>query len=164
MNKILTLLVIAFAFVNANAQTSIIKTSPLSLAFGNFNACYEKTTGEKTAFEVSGNFYYKLLGVDVSGGGLGIGYKFYVTRQEAPRGFYIEPEVGYSIGSADDLSYNSIGLGALLGYQLIGDSGFTFDIGVGPNYNIYGGDFDDIGFDSTGGFGPSIKLAVGYAW
>lgn len=165
MNKIYSLLLMLGLFTSLHAQTSIIKTSPGALAFGVLNACYEKVLSPKGSFEISGSYFYKLAGIDVSSFGLGAGYKAYVTSKESPRGFYIMPNVGFSRGStAGDVSFGQFNIAALLGYQIIGGSGFTFDGGIGPSYSAFSGDADNAGFDGGSGILPQIRLAVGYAW
>jgi hypothetical protein len=145
------------------SQNATIKTSPLALAFGSLNACYEKMLNEKSSFEISGNYVYKVFGVEVNSGGLGAGYRAYLTKKDGPRGLYIMPNAGFNIGSSGDFSYNTITGGLLLGYQIAAGSGFVFDAGAGPNYTILGGDYEEIGFDREGGVLPSIRLAIGYS-
>jgi len=43
-------------------------------------------------------------------------------------------------------------------------SGFVLDLGIGPQYTVLSGEYEDIGFDSDGGILPSATLAIGYAW
>jgi hypothetical protein len=163
--NVFTILGVFIFCLSLNAQSSVIKTSPGALAFGFFNACYEKSTGPKSSFEISGSFAYKVLGVEVTQFGLGVGYKLYVTKNDPLEGLYIMPNAGFSLGNTNaDVSYNTIGFGALLGYQLVTGSGFTLDAGAGPAYTILGGDSDGAGFDSDGGIVPNIRLAIGYAW
>jgi hypothetical protein len=155
-NILLLIAFIAFG-INVNAQSATLKTSPGALAFGFFNACYEKVISDKASFQVSGLAFFNIGNNDESAYGVGAGYRMYVTKQEAPRGFYVMPQVGGIFG--EDVS--AIGLGADLGYQWIWDSGFVLDIGLGPNYYIGLGDNVDEDFD---GIIPRVILAVGYAW
>lgn len=157
------IILLAFVLIGfgVQAQNSLIKTSPGALAFGVFNACYEKTTGEKSSFQLSASAFFSGLedinGDNVSAFGLGAGYRFYITAKEAPRGFYAMPQVGYSFGDGA----SQLGIGVDLGYQWVWDSGFVLDVAVGPTYGIAGGD-DDTVFDN--GILPRIILAVGYAF
>ena len=157
MKKLLILLAfIAFGF-NANAQSAMIKTSPGALAFGVFNACYEKVISDRASFQLSGSAWFGLGDLEGTAFGVGGGYRMHVTKKEAPRGFYIMPQAGLSFGEGA----SAFSLGADLGYQWVWDSGFVLDIGIGPNYWFGLGD-DVIGdFD---GILPRVILAVGYAW
>lgn len=73
---ILSLVFVAFAFT-MNAQSNVIKTNPLGLAFGSFNATYERVFGSSSSLLIRGQYMYKLLGVDVSLAGAGLGYRYY---------------------------------------------------------------------------------------
>jgi len=145
--------------LGAKAQSSLIKTSPGGLAFGFFNACYEKVINDKSSFQLSAGFFFSGLetanGESLSAFNVGAGYRFYVTAQEAPRGFYVMPFASFSSGSGD----TNIAIGADLGYQWVWDSGFALDIGLGPAYNIA----DDTSAFSNG-ITPSIVTAVGLAF
>lgn len=72
---ILSLAFVAFAF-SLSAQSNVIKTNPLGLAFGSFNATYERVFGTTSSILVRGQYMYKLLGVDVSLAGAGLGYRY----------------------------------------------------------------------------------------
>jgi hypothetical protein len=162
MKKILTSMIVMLGFT-LGAQ-SILKTSPIALAFGAFNLCYEKPISTKGSFEVSGGYIYKIFGVDVSTISVGAGYRAYLTKKEAPAGFYIMPNVGANFGSAGDSKFKVFDGGALIGYQIVAGSGFVFDVGAGPSYNILSGDYDNAGFDTTGGIVPTVRLAIGFAF
>lgn len=149
--------------LSASAQSQVIKANPIGLAFGAFNACYEKVLTDKSSFLVSGNFFSGGIGdVDVTVFGLGVGYRMYITKKEAPRGFYAMPNIGFGSGSEGltDVSYLQLGIGVDLGYQWIWDSGFTLDLGIGPNYRVVLGDEATLG----NGIGPSAVAAIGYAF
>ena len=148
----------------APGYTSVIKTSPLALAFGNFNATYEKVLNEKSSVLFSANYIFSLFGVDVNAGGVGAGYRHYFTykKKDVPTGFYVQPQVGLGFG-ADILT---VGIGAEIGYQWAWESGFVLDLGIGPQYTYfnYNGDDDDLFDDDAGGILPTLTLAIGYAW
>ncbi len=147
-----------------HAQKAVIKTSPLGLAFGNFNATYEHILNESSSVLVRASYFYKLLGVDVSSFGIGGGYRYYITHSkvDVPSGFYIQPQIGFAFGGVDDLNYNTFRIGGEIGYQWAWSSGFVLDIGIGPSYLNLSGDSDVIGFDSSSGIFPTATLAVGY--
>lgn len=163
-------MVVAVCF-SANAQQqNVIKTNPFSLAFGNFNATYERVLNSSSSFLVQGNYMYKLFGLDVTAGGLGLGYRYYFThaKKQVPSGFYVNPEAGFSLGSvkyADGTkaSFSTFGVGAELGYQWAWTSGFTLDLGVGPTYQFLTGK-DTSGFAKTSGILPALTVAIGYAF
>ena len=151
-----------------NAQSNVIKTNPLGLAFGSFNATYERVFGTTSSLLVRGQYMYKLLGVDVNLAGAGLGYRYYFThaKKPVPGGFYINPQVAFSFGKItndmdEKYSATTIGFGAEIGYQWVWESGFVLDLGIGPMYTIAsGGDSED----SIDGIMPSATLAIGYAF
>ena len=163
---LITITMVCLAVFCMNAQDQIIKTNPLGLAFGNFNATYEKVINEKSSFLVSANYTYRVFGVDVSAFGFGGAYRFYFShaKKQVPEGFYINPQANFNFGSVDEFNYTGIGIGAEIGYQWIWDSGVVLDLGIGPNYITLGGDTDDIDFDNTSGIFPSATLAIGYSF
>jgi len=156
MKKLLILITFIAFGMNANAQSATLKTSPGALAFGVINACYEKVVSDNASFQISGSAWFGFGDADVNAFGIGAGYRMFVTKKEAPRGFYIMPRAGFTFGDA-----SAIGLGVDLGYQWVWDSGFVLDIGLGPNYYIGLGDNILSDFD---GIVPNVILAVGYAF
>ncbi|KAA3640558.1 MAG: DUF3575 domain-containing protein, partial [Bacteroidetes bacterium] len=168
MKKVLFLFAFALFAIGLNAQSNVIKANPIGLAFGNFNATYEKVLNDASSVLVKGSYRYSLFGIDVSTFGIGAGYRFYITNKNkpAPGGFYVQPQASFSGGSVGDsgASYTSFGVGAELGYQWVWDSGFVLDLGLGPNYTVLSGEVDDFGRDSAGGILPSATLAIGYAF
>jgi hypothetical protein len=148
------------------SQENILKTNPIGLAFGNFNVTYEKVISDKASVLGSVNYVYKIFGVDVNTFGLGVAYRYYIThaKKAVPSGFYVNPQLGFAFGSSDDVNYNTVSIGAELGYQWAWDSGMVLDVGIGPNYVNLGGDYEDIDFDNDSGIFPSITIALGYAW
>ncbi len=172
MKKLLLLpmFVISLAF-NSKAQTQTLKTSPISFAVGYYNACFEKAVAERSTIEVSGGYFSKALGIDVSAGSFTLGYKKYFSnRTEGIEGFYYMPNLGLSFGSVNELSsgvtvtgnssYKNFNAGVLFGYQLISNSGFTLDSGLGLSYTNYGNN----SVLSGRSIGPDIKFGIGYAW
>jgi len=165
---IISLVFVAFAF-GINAQSNVIKTNPLGLAFGNFNATYERVLGTSSSILIRGQYMYRLLGVKVNLIGAGLGYRYYIThaKKPVPGGFYINPQAQFATGSVTDdndeqISASTFGFGAELGYQWAWPSGFVLDLGIGPMYTIINSDEADI--ENTKGFIPSGTLAIGYAF
>ena len=166
MKKLFISLALLCVVMGSGAQTNIIKTNPITFAFGNFNATYEKVINSSSSLIFKGQYMYKLLGLDVNLGGLGLGYRYYFThlKKEVPTGFYINPQASFSFGSAkvDNSSKESLsilGLGAEIGYQFVWSSGFTLDLGIGPMYSIASSN----GL-SASGLLPSATLSIGYAF
>lgn len=171
MKKLLAALpLMLFIAVGAQAQSynAIIKTNPIGLAFGNFNATYEHILNEKSSVLGSLNYRYSLLGLDVSAFGIGGAYRYYFTHanKDVPSGFYVNPQVGITFGSFEDFNYGTLGIGAEIGYQWAWDSGFVLDLGIGPNFTSLFGGYEDIDFDTDGAtfISPSLTIAIGYAW
>lgn len=174
MRKIALILVLFAASLSAQAQKNIIKTNPVSLAFGNFNVDYERVISESSSFTASASYMYKLLGLEVAAGGLGLGYRYYIThaKKDIPNGFYVNPFVSANAGGlnflGDSVKFFNFGVAASLGYQWVWDSGFALDLGAGPflnmmktsaNVNING-----TLKDSNVGISPYLRVAIGYAF
>jgi hypothetical protein len=153
---------IVATFFSVQAQKNVIKTNPLALAFGNFNVTYEKVLNESSSLLITGNYSYQLLGFDVSLGGLGAGYRYYIThiKKEVPKGFYVAPEISFGFGKSGEVSVTSYGIGAQLGYQWVW-SGFALDLGIGPRYTVLNGVNAE---DSKSGILPAATFAIGYAF
>ena len=155
MKKSLMILAgIAFC-ISLQAQ-SILKTSPIALAFGVFNACYEKPISDKASVQFTGSAFFGIGDLDGVAVGLGADYRMYMSKtKDAPHGFYISPGVGVSFGDGA----NALQLRVPIGYQWVWDSGFVLDLGLGPAYWIGFG--DDI-IDEFNGILPTGTLAIGY--
>ena len=176
MKKLFISLALLCTVIGSSAQTNIIKTNPITFAFGNFNATYEKVLNSSSSLVFKGQYsynlflmdeIYQLLGIDdVKSGGVGLGYRYYFThlKKEVPTGFYINPQASFSFGSTlDDYksreSATSLGLGAEIGYQWVWSSGFTLDLGIGPMYSTISSNGV-----AASGFVPSATLSIGYAF
>lgn len=149
-----------------NDQRNIIKTNPLTLAFGNLNFTYERVlNNDQSSVLIYANYLYQLFGVDINTGGIGLGYRYYLTheKKDVPTGLYVNPKVAYSGGNLDESKFSLTTMGAEVGYQWAWDSGVTLDLGVGPSYAILGNK-DDIDFDNGSGVIPSGTLALGFAF
>ncbi len=165
MKKLFISFALLCAVVSMNAQKNVIKTNPFGLALGNFNLTYEKVLNTSSSVLFKGQYMFKLLGLDVNLGGIGAGYRYYITnaKKQVPTGFYINPQTSLSFGSVSEsgtsYSATSFGIGAEIGYQWVWDSGFTLDLGIGPNYNVVSSEGV-----SGNGIVPSATLAIGYAF
>ncbi len=177
MKKFLLILLFCtttYVAMQAQERRNIIKTAPVSLAFGNFNVGYERVLNASSSVLVKANYFYQLGGIKVNTFGAGVAYRYYFTHKkvEVPTGFYINPQAGFAFGSPSDdedtesASFSTFSLGAELGYQWAWDSGFTLDLGAGPNFTFLGGDYEDIDFSYSGAtvILPSLTVAIGYAF
>lgn len=171
-----TLTLILALFSAAQAQQHVIKTNPIGLAIGNFNGTYERVLNDKSSVLVSANYLYRLFGIDVSSLGAGVGYRYYLThgKKAVPTGFYLQPQIGFGAGAItatredeeQRIRYYTFSLGAEIGYQWSWESGFTLDLGLGPNITTFRGDVmaEDFGRSSLTTPLPSMTVAVGYAF
>lgn len=146
-----------------DAFPNIIKVNPISLAFGNINVTYERAINSATSVQISANYWYKILGTEVQGVGVRVGYRFYITNRvkDAPEGFYAGPQLSFNSlkERSTKESVNAFGVGAILGYQWIFRSGVTLDIGAGPIYQFAE---ETTSGTSYQGFLPNISIAVGF--
>ncbi|MDX1683649.1 MAG: DUF3575 domain-containing protein [Saprospiraceae bacterium] len=164
MRNFFLLLIFCFGIsLVSSAQSNVVKTGPVSLAFGNINVRYEKVLNESSSIQVKGNYWLNFGDEDVQlyGGGVGWRYFFTHAKKPVPAGFYIMPfaEAGGGTG------FTRFGFGAELGYQWVWDSGFVLDLGLGPCYVIINDDnADDLDFGSVDGILPTFTTAIGYAF
>ncbi|MGC3979404.1 MAG: DUF3575 domain-containing protein [Paludibacteraceae bacterium] len=119
---------------------------------------------------IKGSYAYQLLGLDISLGGVGAGYRYYFTyaKKQVPSGFYVTPEAFFSFANVkDDADENYtatfFGIGAEIGYQWVWASGFTLDLGIGPMYTIISGN-ENSGIQKTTGIAPAATIAIGFAF
>lgn len=93
----------------------------------------EDTAGNKVGIVISG---YRIQGT----------YKFYLTKDDAPKGFYVGPHISYARaklyekGNPDNyIKADFFNLVGMMGYQAISSGGFAFDLftGVGYKNNSY---------------------------
>jgi hypothetical protein len=68
-------------------------------------------------------------------------YKFFITNDKAPKGFYIGPYFSYATAtfkngnkSDDNLKTTKMNVAAVLGYQIISKGGFALDIFTGLGF------------------------------
>jgi Protein of unknown function (DUF3575) len=175
--KVKQLLITAIAILtmsmSINAQ-SYIKINPVSLAFGYIGVDYEKVVSDKNSFQVGAGFISRgILGTSYTGFGVNGSYRFYISKDDAPKGLFVSPTVGANfvsfkydggligVPSTTSSSYTTIGIGGLVGYQwLFSDDQFSFELGVGPQYGIVIGTASSDAFGT--GIGPQVSLSVGY--
>jgi hypothetical protein len=141
----------------------VLKANPITMAFGNFNLTWERVINNKSTYTITGNINIPSFDDDVfynigfpmaAGIAVTVGYKYYFThaREAVPEGFYVRPIAGISL---DEYGIGAR-LGGQLGYQVIWDNGFVFDLGLGPQVILSEGELY--------GPWPSFSLGVGYAF
>ena len=178
MRKIYLMLAFVAVTIAANAQEgrmNAIKINPLSLAVLTGNVAYERAIGEKSSVQL-GAFYsgFSLGGLKYSGWGVTPEFRYYITG-EALNGFYAAPFARYQSynlkekETTNETTMTTMGGGAIIGFQRMGDSGFTFDIFAGPAYNHakFKNENDDDTFDVKGGvsgFGVRFGLTLGFGF
>lgn len=174
-----------------------IKTNPLSAIGGPLYVAFIPITGEyKVLFEVKTfkkqsvetGFGYlgpsllinldeltdqdSVSGVKTSGYRLQLMYKFFITQDEAPRGFYVGPHISYATAkiankdnSEDEFRASKLNMNIILGYQLITQGGFTLNIYSGFGFKLR--DYD-IPLESTWDFdygnhaSPNVTLGLSF--
>ena len=141
----------------------ILPFPPLSLAFGNMNLMYQRGISKSSAIQIGANYWYRFLGVEVSGFGVRGGYQFFVTNKTkySPEGFYVGPNLSYNslTEKSTDSKATTVGVGLLLGYQWIWKSGISLDLGIGPMYVFANEEGTENSFE---GFLPNVIIALGY--
>jgi hypothetical protein len=169
---LITTSAILFMSLSMNAQ-SYIKINPLSLAFGVIGVDYEKVVSDKNSFQVGAGFISRgILGTNYTGFSVSGSYRFFISKDDAPKGLFVAPTVGASFvsfkfdsgipgASTASSSYTSLSIGGLVGYQwLFSDDQFSFELGVGPAYGIGLG---EAGIGTLGiGVLPQLSLSLGY--
>jgi hypothetical protein len=148
---------------------NVIKVNPIGLAFGNINMSYQRALGSAHAFQIGANYWYKILGTEVTGFGVRAAYQFFLTSRakSAPEGFYIGPQVSYNSLTEryteeideDPSSVSAFGVGAMLGYQWVWDSGLCLDLGIGPMYQFASESETGTSYE---GFLPNVTIALGF--
>lgn len=119
-------------------------------------------------------------GLNFGGYRLQFMYKFFITGEKAPEGFYLAPHISYATAkiksSLDENNYlqaSKLNINALLGYQVISKGGFALDIftGLGLKQRDYklssNGEFLDIDNlnDVLGKkFRPSLAFGLNFGY
>ncbi|MBS0000948.1 MAG: DUF3575 domain-containing protein [Cyclobacteriaceae bacterium] len=152
-----------FAQGDGENLPNVIKINPIGLAFGNFNLAYQRALSNSSAIQIGANYWYRIFGANVSGIGTRAGYQFFLTSRtkSAPEGFYIGPQVSFnSINEKEtDVSLTAFGVGVMLGYQWVWDSGLCLDLGIGPMYQFASESDTNTSYE---GFLPNVTIALGF--
>lgn len=167
------LLVLLLGASGLFAQKGIVKVDPFGLLIGQINAGYEHVLNEKSGIELGLSYYNYNVSFNGAAeeGFSGIGgyamYRIYFAKAlDAPRGLYAAPRIGFGAtsSSVSDQTNTRLAFGGLVGHQWVwpkdGDAGFTLDLGIGIAYRTNNN--ADISFND--GIGPSLRVAIGYAF
>ncbi|MBN2481317.1 MAG: DUF3575 domain-containing protein [Bacteroidales bacterium] len=202
------ILLIAVLFPAANAQEEddyrfTIKTNPLSalggplfLAFipitGEYKVLFEARTSQKQSIEAGVGYLGpsillnldqissgdSISGINTSGFHVQLGYKFFLTKESAPEGFFIGPHVSYAAAKLkskdnpdDHFEAKKLNASILFGYQLITSGGFTLNIYTGLGFKhrdyIFAEESEDLfDFDPGNKNVPNVPFGFtfGYAF
>jgi Protein of unknown function (DUF3575) len=170
--------IISCAKAQDGAHQNAVKLNPLSLIFATGNVSYERAIGATTSVQLGAFFSgFSFSGIKYSGWGVTPEVRFYIAGQkQALNGVYIGPFVRYQNftikdkDTDDKASFNSIGGGAVFGWEKSWASGFVLDLFVGPSYNsgkIKADDGNDDEFDVKGGidgFGLRTGITIGFSF
>ena len=137
MKKIL-FIVIIFSSINIFGQKNIIKANPVSPFFKIYNIGFERETKEKQSISLS-LYDYNFSNYD--GFLINSEYRFYLSKKEGLRGFFIGPSVFYSklesINGSDFDKEHIYALNVNLGQQFSLNSNLTFDYTFATGYLYY---------------------------
>lgn len=155
---------------------------------GEYKVLFEARTSNKQSVEVGASYLGPSLllnldeiadstdKVNTSGFRLQAAYKFFLTKGNAPDGFYVGPHISYATATIknkdnpdDFIDATKINFNVLFGYQLITNGGFTLNIYTGLGYKLR--DYDvpgesDFNFDEVARNAPSVPFGFtfGYAF
>ncbi len=136
---------------------------------------YERALSDGASAQL-GFFYtgYKVSDTKFSGYGITPEFRFYPSRNEDMKGFYLAPFLRYqSFSLSDELNneatFSSFGGGVLIGGQFLFGNIVTLDIFIGPAYNsgstkVKSGSADTFSLGSFDGFGVRPGVTVGIAF
>ena len=141
---------------------------------------YERALSDATSGQL-GFFYtgYKVSDTKFTGFGITPEFRFYPSKNEDLKGFYLAPYARYqsfSLETTDDVTateakatFSSFGGGLLIGGQFLFGNIVTLDIFIGPNYSsgslkVDSGTEDDFSLGSFDGFGVRTGVTLGIAF
>lgn len=194
MKKILlsAALVAAGLFVNnAKAQTSVVKVNVFSPLVKTASLFYEHKVSDNKSAQL-GFFYtgYKFSDTKFSGFGVTPEFRFYLSGDDAPSGFYIAPFARYqnftlttpsggtfnangeyiaSEGKDDEATLTTVGGGVIAGRHWIFGERFSLDMFLGPQINagtikVKTGNEGNFTAGSLDGFGIRTGVTFGLAF
>lgn len=164
-------MILAFSFLEGNAQENIIKVNILSRLDQTLNLNFERKLGAKSSLQL-GMFYTGYRNSEFQSFGITPEYRSYLSKSASPSGFYIAPFVRYH--SYEYLNINAqnktlrssyLGGGVMAGKQWIFNKRMALDIFMGPSYSRtpqpITGDETSYTSGSLNGFGLRAGLSLG---
>ncbi len=142
-------------------RNNMVVINPLKF-FLFYNLSYFRALSNNIA--VGGGFQVPTLS-ELSGFGVNAEMRFHPSGK-ALRGFYIAPNVSYTILSENSQSAGAFSVGALAGWQWFPGDEFAIGLGIGVDrWILWGSNDNDVAlFDSYTGTTPALRFDIGYAW
>ncbi|KMQ50639.1 hypothetical protein CHISP_2490 [Chitinispirillum alkaliphilum] len=147
-------------------KQNLITTNPLGMAFGVFNAEYQRSISDNASIGINGIFWSPPV-VDLVIFGVGGSYNYY--SKASFRGLWIQKGINIGVATFDideiinsyevktkTVSAFTTSLGALIGYRWTWN---TFSLGTGGGISFTIGDFEDHDF---GGISPALAFDIGF--
>ncbi|MGE5576110.1 MAG: DUF3575 domain-containing protein [Syntrophothermus sp.] len=177
---LLCLGLLAVAVPASAEETRSITVNPFGFLLGSYNAEYEQLISDKLSFTVGGNFQsLKLAGWEFSGFGGSAGVKYYLNTPlrgawvgggaevSSAKMTYTTTDIFTGETLKTEASGTLFGIFGLVGYKWIVGGGFTTDVALGVR-QTFGEMKVTAGSETlpTGvtGFGPALKLQLGYSF
>lgn len=157
-------------------KKNAIKVNIFSPIFRTGSFFYERALNEATSAQL-GFFYtgYKITDTKFSGYGITPEFRFYPSKNEDLKGFYLGPFLRYqSFSLTEDVTdskgtFSAFGGGLLIGGQFLFGNVVTLDIFIGPAYyggstKVESGSEDAFDLGSFDGFGVRTGVTIGIAF
>jgi hypothetical protein len=113
-------------------------------------------------------------GVHTSGFRAQIAYKFFITQNEAPEGFYVAPHFSYAKARIEDkdntsdyIEASKLNIDVLFGYQVVTAGGFVFNMYTGLGFKQRDYDFpadSDFDFDAKNDGRPNVTMGFSFGF
>lgn len=157
----------------ASGPLNTITLNPLAMLLGSFSLEYERAVSPGMSWFVGPRYAFARTsdaGVETTVHGVGVvgGLRLFLTGV-APKGLFLSPNasVGYASGKDNlggEASAISYSLGLLGGYTWIFADVFDLSIGLGAQYASPEAKADNGRKLGYSGFGPDLRLSLGYAF
>lgn len=157
MRKLIFSIFLFLSAFHCKAQISVIKTNPLSTIGGFISICYEKTINIKSSYQISAFYGYNLDKLDGNAIEANIGYRKYITKKNAPRGFYVMPYLGTNYANSSIAAKSGVDVG----YQWMWKNEIVLDAALGPDYYLSSSKSKPELFD---GAGLNLVFTFGYSF
>jgi hypothetical protein len=155
---------------------------------GEYKLLFEAKTARKQTIEVGMSYLGpsafinldklsendSVSGVHTSGYRVQLAYKFFVTKNEAPEGFYVAPHVSYAKARIEDKDHTSdyieaskLNVDVLLGYQVVTGGGFVFNVYTGLGLKVRDIDYPNessFSFDTYNDARPNVVMGFSFGF